>query len=89
MSAEVLFGAAPENNGAGGSGLRGLPPYFEEGVPGRGLPLMSGGSYTTLDGGGLVQSDEPLDGVNGRTGETRPEPGMYGGTSVGGTMFGA
>ena len=34
----------PENKGAGGSGLVGLPPYFEEGVPGRGLPLMSTGS---------------------------------------------
>ena len=23
----------------------GLPPYLEDGVPGRGLPLMSAGSY--------------------------------------------
>jgi hypothetical protein len=35
----VDFG--PENNGAGGNGRRGLPPYLELGVPGRGLPLIS------------------------------------------------
>ena len=39
-----------ENSGAGGSGLLGLPPYCDEGVPGRGLPLISGGSYETRDG---------------------------------------
>ena len=36
---------ALENSGAGGSGLRGLPPYCDEGVPGLGLPLRSTGSY--------------------------------------------
>lgn len=33
-----------ENSGAGGKGLRGLPPYSEDGVPGLGLPLISAGS---------------------------------------------
>jgi hypothetical protein len=43
----MVVSAAPplsENSGAGGRGLLGLPPYCEDGVPGRGLPLMSGGS---------------------------------------------
>jgi hypothetical protein len=35
----------PENSGAGGSGLLGLPPYLDDGVPGRGEPLISDGSY--------------------------------------------
>lgn len=34
----------PAKRGAGGRGRRGLPPYFELGVPGRGLPLRSEGS---------------------------------------------
>ncbi len=68
-----LAAADPENNGAGGSGRLGLPPYCEEGVPGRGLPLISGGSYATFEGGGLGISDDPLDGVHGRTGEDRPD----------------
>ena len=33
-----------ENRGAGGKGRFGLPPYFDDGVPGRGLPLISAGS---------------------------------------------
>ena len=34
----------PENRGAGGNGRFGLVVYFEEGVPGRGMPLISTGS---------------------------------------------
>lgn len=34
-----------ENRGAGGKGLRGLPPYCVDGVPGLGLPLRSARSY--------------------------------------------
>lgn len=50
------MGLPPANNGAGGNGRLGLPgrppPYRDEGVPGRGLPLMSAGSYETDDAGG-------------------------------------
>lgn len=67
----LLAAAGPENNGAGGRGRLGLPPYCEEGVPGRGLPFISGGSYAIFEGGGLGMSDERLEGVHGRTGETR------------------
>jgi hypothetical protein len=38
-SAKIEFGflpPAPANNGAGGRGRRGLPPYLDEGVPGLG-----------------------------------------------------
>lgn len=41
----------PEKRGCGGRGRLGLPPYLDEGVPGRGEPLMSDGSYW-LEGGG-------------------------------------
>jgi len=48
--------AAPENNGAGGSGRLGLPgrppPYLDDGVPGRGLPFKSAGSYENDDAAG-------------------------------------
>jgi hypothetical protein len=64
---ETLFLA--EKSGAGGRGLRGLPPYCEEGVPGRGLPFRSGGSYATLEGGGLLQSVDIREGVEGLTGD--------------------
>ena len=51
-------GLPAENNGCGGSGRIGLPgrppPYREEGVPGRGLPLMSEGSYEAVVAGGRV-----------------------------------
>ena len=50
----------PEKRGAGGNGRRGLPPYLDEGVPGLGLPLMSGGSNCMFVGGGLVNSFDPL-----------------------------
>lgn len=46
-------GLPPANSGAGGRGLLGeLPPYLD-GVPGRGLPLISAGSYA-FEAGGLV-----------------------------------
>lgn len=48
--------APPEKSGAGGSGRLGLPgrppPYLDDGVPGRGLPFKSAGSYETLEAGG-------------------------------------
>ena len=65
----------PENNGAGGKGRFGFPPYFDDGVPGRGLPLISAGSYGISDGGGLDDSDEVRESVD-REGEVRL--GMYG-----------
>jgi hypothetical protein len=58
-----------EKSGAGGSGLRGLPPYSDEGVPGRGLPLRSAGSYETVDPAGLPQSVGTRDGVEGLIGD--------------------
>ncbi len=51
---------APAKSGAGGNGRRGLPPYLDEGVPGLGLPLISGGSNCTFAGGGLLNSFDPL-----------------------------
>ena len=68
----LLEADGPENNGAGGRGLLGLPLYRDEGVPGRGLPLISCGSYATLGGGGLENSVELREGVHGRVGDTRP-----------------
>ena len=62
----------PENNGAGGNGLLGLPPYLEEGVPGLGLPLRSAGSKDRFEGGGLLSSEEPREGVQGRVGDVLP-----------------
>lgn len=77
-----------EKSGAGGSGRRGLPPYWDEGVPGLGLPLRSEGSYAT-DGGGRPYSDSRDDGVHGLPGElpSRPANGTY--VESGGGMFGA
>ena len=69
---DLAPGAA--KSGAGGSGRLGLPPYLDEGVPGRGLPLRSDGSYGTFDGGGLVQSMDAvefLEGVFGLIGDPR------------------
>ena len=71
VSDELARAPPAANSGAGGKGLLGLPPYFEEGVPGRGLPLISAGSYDTDDGRGRVQSTEPLVGVSGLAGELR------------------
>ena len=68
------------------------PPYLEEGVPGRGLPLRSTGSYAgrrdefedVRDG----EYEERLGDI--RLGDTRfGEYGIYGGASVGGGRFGA
>ena len=62
----------PEKRGAGGNGLLGLPPYLEDGVPGLGLPLRSAGSKDRFEGGGLLYSEEPLEGVHGRVGDVLP-----------------
>jgi hypothetical protein len=73
-SAKVEFRAeafGPEKRGAGGRGLLGLPPYLDDGVPGLGLPLRSAGSNCRF-GGGLLNSEEPLEGVQGLVGEFRP-----------------
>lgn len=48
-------GLPPANSGAGGSGRLGLPgrpPYLDDGVPGRGLPFKSAGSYELVEAGG-------------------------------------
>ena len=75
-SANVEFRAdapGPEKRGAGGKGLRGLPPYLEEGVPGLGLPFKSTGSKFRFEGGGRVNSlDPPRDGLQERVGEALP-----------------
>ena len=54
----LLAACGPENSGAGGKGRFGLLLYLEEGVPGRGLPLRSAGSYGMSAGGGRDTSDE-------------------------------
>lgn len=59
----VDFG--PVNNGAGGNGRRGLPPYLELGVPGLGLPFKSARSYPTLD----TEGGRMWDGLHGRIGD--------------------
>lgn len=83
----------PENSGAGGSGLRGLPPYFEDGVPGRGLPCRSTGSYAMFDGGGREDSDDVRERTDDRAGDREPLLGLYEtyGAALlnGGGMFGA
>jgi hypothetical protein len=58
-------GLTPAKRGAGGSGRVGLP-YREDGVPGRGVPLIVSGSNETLEAAGRGQSLEPRDGVQGR-----------------------
>lgn len=63
VSCPPTVDAGPANNGAGGNGRLGLPPYRVLGVPGRGLPLISARSYW-----GLVQSVERA-GLQGRKGE--------------------
>lgn len=70
------FACGPAKSGAGGSGRFGLPPYLDEGVPGRGLPLRSARSYDMGDGGGRESSEEFLDGELARVGEVLG--GMYG-----------
>lgn len=80
-ASEIGMVVSFENRGAGGSGLLGLPPYCDDGVPGLGLPLMSAGSYWGAFGGGLDQSIECLEGVLGRTGE---DERLRGGIEYGG-----
>lgn len=75
----------PENNGAGGRGLLGLPPYLDEDVPGLGDPLISAGSYEAIDGG-LPRSEPARDGVQDRVGDARAENGSY---AVSGGRIGA
>src|SRR5580658_4966257 len=71
VSEEFCGGTPVAKSGAGGRGRRGLPPYWEDGVPGRGLPLISAGSYGTVGGGGRDQSEEPRVGVSGLMDEAR------------------
>jgi hypothetical protein len=78
-SAKVEFFRAapgPENNGAGGNGLLGLPPYLEEGVPGLDSPFKSTGSYCTFGGGTLAYSVLALLGFHDLVGEILPL-GLY------------
>lgn len=81
VSCAWLDGAA--NNGAGGNGRLGLPPYLVLGVPGRGLPLISARSYCVLviDGAavGRTQSVERA-GLHGRKGD--PGRDEYSGLST-------
>lgn len=93
VSCVLVEGAGAANNGAGGNGRLGLPPYLVLGVPGRGLPLRSARSYDELEtdggAGGRVQSVERA-GLQGRNGE--PGRDEYSGAStteaVGGGMAG-
>jgi hypothetical protein len=64
-------GLPPANRGAGGRGRFGLwlPPYRDEGVPGRGLPCMCSGSKETVEAGGRGQSLPTADGVHGLEGD--------------------
>ena len=75
LGEDRLAAGGPENSGAGGSGRLGLPLYFEDGVPGLGLPLISADSYGISEGGGRESSDEVRDMVD-REGEVRF--GIYG-----------
>lgn len=87
-----LDAGGPEKRGAGGSGLRGLPPYFEDGVPGRGPPCKSAGSYGIFAGGGREDSDDVRE-SNDRVGDRELLLGLYGiyggALLIGGGMFGA
>ena len=67
-------GLPAANNGCGGRGRLGLPPYADDGVPGLGLPLICSGSYATLEAGGRGHElvVDPLEGVHGRVGEALP-----------------
>jgi hypothetical protein len=83
-------GAGTENRGAGGNGRLGLPPYRDEGVPGRGLPFRSAGSYWIDDGGRFPASDPTRGGDHDLVGDARPgEYALYAGASEGGGMTGA
>jgi len=91
-SAKMEFGflpLAPENNGAGGSGRLGLPPYLDEGVPGRGCPSRSAGSKLNTEGGRRVNSFEPLlEGLHDLVGDILPLE-AYGFALSGGRILGA
>lgn len=63
-------GFPPAKSGAGGSGRFGLPPYSDDGVPGRGEPLSSAGSYGMFIGGGRIQSVFCWEGVHDLDGES-------------------
>jgi hypothetical protein len=82
-SSDFVLVALAAKSGAGGKGLRGLPPYAEEGVPGRGLPFKSAGSYEATDGVGRVQSVDVREGVEGRTGDERSGDRSLGTLAVG------
>lgn len=87
----VEIGFPPAKSGAGGRGRLGLPPYSDEGVPGRGLPCSSAGSYGVVEGGGLIHSVPPCEGVHGLEGEPErvgDRGGMYRVVSCGGAMDG-
>lgn len=85
-------GFPPAKSGAGGSGRFGLPPYSDEGVPGRGEPLSSAGSYGMFIDGGRIQSVFCCEGVHGLDGESDrigDRGGMYAEASLlGGGMAG-
>lgn len=82
-SSDCVLVALAANSGAGGNGLRGLPPYAEDGVPGRGLPFRSAGSYEATDGVGRGHSVGPREGVEGRTGDERSVGRTLGTLAVG------
>lgn len=71
---DVVVPPALEKRGAGGSGLFGLPPYFEDGVPGLGDPFRSAGSYGMFDGGGRGDRDERDESREGDHDERVGEP---------------
>ena len=64
------------NSGAAGSGRRGLPPYVDAGVPGRGLPLRSAGSYLAT-GGGRLKSGDMREGLQDLVGGELSTPELY------------
>lgn len=82
-SSDCVLVALAAKSGAGGNGLRGLPPYADDGVPGRGLPFRSAGSYEATDGVGRGQSVGPREGVEGRTGDDRSVGRTLGTLAVG------
>lgn len=83
MLVSWVFVEGAANNGAGGNGRLGLPPYLVLGVPGRGLPLISARSYCVLvtddAAGGRTQSVERA-GLQGRKGD--PGRDEYSGLST-------
>jgi hypothetical protein len=82
-SSDCVLDPPAAKSGAGGKGLRGLPPYAEDGVPGRGLPFRSAGSYEATDGVGRDQSADACEGVEGRAGDDRSGDRSLGTLAVG------